>query len=105
MSPASLTKSTLPKRHHREKATDLPTVMSSPMKMESNTAVNTNANGLNIGGYAGPRLATAHEFRLYLPAVESAPCTTIGISRDGMAATCKPLKPGSLLCLLVISVF
>lgn len=55
-------------------ATDLPTVMSSPMKMEPNTTVKTTDNGLNIGGYAGPFLDTAHEFRLYFPAVASAPC-------------------------------
>jgi hypothetical protein len=52
----------------------LPTVMSSPMKMEPSTTVKTTDNGLNIGGYAGPFLATAHEFRLYFPAVASAPC-------------------------------
>jgi hypothetical protein len=43
------------------------------MKMEANTIVNTTDNGLNIGGYDGPRLATTHEFRQYLAAVASAP--------------------------------
>ena len=54
---------------------DLPTVMSSPMKMEPSTTVKTTDNGLNMGGYDGPFLATAHEFKLYFPAVASAPCT------------------------------
>jgi hypothetical protein len=45
------------------------------MKTEDSTTVNTTVNGLNIGGYAGPRLATAHELRLYRAAVASAPWT------------------------------
>jgi len=44
--------------------------------MEPNTTVKTTDNGLNIGGYTGPRFATTHEFRLYLPAVARAPCAT-----------------------------
>lgn len=60
----------------RKTVTDLPTVMSSPMKMQPSTTVKTTDNGLNIGGYDGPFLATAHEFKLYFPAVASAPCTT-----------------------------
>jgi len=51
--------------------------MSSPMKMEPSTTANTTDNGLNIGGYDGPFLDTAHEFMLYFSAVASAPCTQI----------------------------
>ena len=54
---------------------DLPTVMSSPIKIEPNTTVNATDNGLNMGGYDGPFLATAQEFKQYFPAVASAPCT------------------------------
>jgi hypothetical protein len=43
--------------------------------MAANKIVNTTDNGLNIGGYAGPRLVTTHEFRLYFAAVASAPYT------------------------------
>lgn len=49
--------------------------MSSPMKIEPSTTVNTTDNGLNIGGYDGPFLDTAHELRLYFSAVASAPYT------------------------------
>jgi len=43
--------------------------------MEPSTTVKTTDNGMNMGGYDGPFLATAHEFKLYFPAVASAPCT------------------------------
>jgi len=59
----------------KQRRTDLPTVMSSPKKMEPSTTVKTTDNGMNMGGYDGPFLATAHEFKLYFPAVASAPCT------------------------------
>ena len=59
----------------KQQRTDLPTVMSSPINMEPSTTVKTTDNGLNMGGYEGPFLATAHEFKLYFPAVASAPCT------------------------------
>jgi len=45
------------------------------MKIEPSTTVNTRDNGMNIGGYDGPFIDTAHEFRLYFAAVASAPCT------------------------------
>jgi hypothetical protein len=35
--------------------------------------MNTTHNGLNIAGYDGPFLDTAHELRLYFSAVTSAP--------------------------------
>ena len=59
----------------KQRRTDLPTVMSSPIKIEPNTTVNATDNGLNMGGYDGPFLATAQEFKQYFPAVASAPCT------------------------------
>lgn len=58
-----------------KKTNDLPIVMLSPMKIEPSTTVNTTDNGLNIAGYDGPFLDTAHELRLYFSAVASAPCT------------------------------
>lgn len=55
----------------------LPTVMTSPKNMESNTTGKTVINGMNISGYAASRMATAHDSRLYLTAVASAPCVII----------------------------
>jgi hypothetical protein len=65
--------------HFNKEETDLPTVMLSPKRMEPNTTVKTTDNGVNIGGYAGPCLATTHESRLYFPAVARAPCATTGV--------------------------
>ena len=58
---------------------NLPMVIASPKNMEPKTVVKTVINGINIGGYTGPRLVTAHDSRLYLTAVANTPCIIVGV--------------------------